>query len=97
MFLNQLSRTVDFVPTKTVAAFQPNRFEPEFRLAVVAFDVGVRGIVAVTGVKEKPEWPNSQYSRHKSMVRQAASGSNPATPSGNASDLDSEIQESSAD
>ena len=76
MFLNQLAGPGDFVSTKAVAAFQPNRFEPELRLAVVAFEMRVRGLVSVTSEEEKPEWPNSQYSWHTSIVRQAASGSN---------------------
>jgi hypothetical protein len=43
MLLDQFADSVDLFPPEAVASLQPNGVEPELRLAVVAFDVDVRG------------------------------------------------------
>ena len=50
------------------ASLQPNRIEPKLRLAVVSFDMHVRRLVPVGGVKENPIWAISQNRGHRLML-----------------------------
>jgi hypothetical protein len=48
----------DVLSIKTAAPLEPNRFEPELRLAFVMLNVYVRRLVTVARVEEKPIWPD---------------------------------------
>jgi hypothetical protein len=64
MFLNQLSDPIDFLSTKSVASFDPNRFKPELNLAVVAIHMDMWRLIAIASEKEEPKRPVSQHSWH---------------------------------
>src|SRR5262249_41118208 len=70
MNLNQSMHYVNFPPTKAMTPFEPNRFEPKLRFAIVAFDVDVRGLAPITGI-EKSVRSNSHYRRHIFILCQA--------------------------
>lgn len=64
MFFNNPDNTRNFRLTESAAFLQPDRFEPEFRNAIVAPYVHVTGFIAIAGVEEKPVRSLSQYSGH---------------------------------
>ena len=55
---------VDPVCSKAMAPLQPDRIEPEFRLAVVSFDMHVRRLVSVASVEEETIGATSEYGWH---------------------------------
>ena len=53
------------------APLEPEGIEPELRLTIIVFNVNVRWLASVTGVKEQAEWPGLENCRHLPMVRLA--------------------------
>src|SRR5438105_857729 len=64
MLLDKRLNTFEFFAIESPMALQPNWIKPEFRLIVIALNVDVRRLAAITRVKEKPVRPGSQYRRH---------------------------------
>ena len=64
MFFNNPENTPNFRFTESAAFLQLDRFEPEFRNAIVALYVHVTGFVAIAGVEEKPVRSLIQYGGH---------------------------------
>src|SRR5262249_37084458 len=69
MRLHQTPDAIDFLPAEAVAAFEPDRVEPELGLTIVALDVHVRRLAAIAGVEEEPERPATEHRRHATMLR----------------------------
>jgi hypothetical protein len=65
---DQCSDPVNILSPKAVASFQSDGTEPEFRLAIVALDVDMGWLTAVTGVKEDAEGAASQDGRHLAIL-----------------------------
>jgi len=57
--LCQLLDAVEFTATKTAAALQSHRIEPELGNSIIAFNVDMFWFVAITGVEEEPIRSNS--------------------------------------
>src|SRR5213080_2132530 len=55
VLVHQLLDAIDVLAAEATAAFEADGVEPELGLAVVAFDVDVWRLAAVTGVEEEPE------------------------------------------
>src|SRR5262249_38003925 len=68
MLLDQLVDAVDFFPAEAATALEPDRVEPEFRLAVVSFDMDVRRLTPIAGIEEEPKWTHAEYGRHATML-----------------------------
>lgn len=74
MLIDKRPNPVDLLSAETMAPLQPNRVEPEFRLAIVALDVNMRRLAAVPSVEEEPERPATEDSWHAAMLRRAILG-----------------------
>jgi len=76
--LDQFSDAVDLRAGESAAPIQPGWIQPEFRLAIVAFDVNVSWLTTISRVKEKPIGAASQYGRHLRMLFRISRESNAA-------------------
>jgi hypothetical protein len=76
MFLDQFANPVDFLAPEAPASLQPYGVKPELRLAIITFNMDVGRFTAITGVKEEPEWPCEEDSRHARMIRQPGAVNN---------------------
>src|SRR5262249_55601872 len=68
ILLDQLADPIDLFTSETAAALEPDGVEPEFRFAVITFDVDVRRLAPIAGVEEEPKRTHSEYSRHGLML-----------------------------
>jgi hypothetical protein len=57
-----------FHSAESSASLQPDRFQPELRRLIPALHVNMSRLVAVTGVKKEPIWPDTEYRRHFSRL-----------------------------
>jgi hypothetical protein len=55
-------------PGEPTACLQPYRLQPELGNFVVAFDLNMDGLFAITCVKEKPIRPFPQYRGHSATI-----------------------------
>ena len=65
---------VDLFAGKPSTPLKPNGDEPEFRFAIVTFDMDVRRFISVTRIEEETTRSVSENGRHDFMIR-------PVTPS----------------
>lgn len=64
MFLHQPLHTPDLIWSKSTAADEPDRIEPELGDVVIPFDVDVRRLLTITCIKETTVWACSQDGGH---------------------------------
>ena len=77
---DELLDSVDLICSKAMTVLQPNRVEPELRLAVVPFDVQVRRLVSIARIKEESVGASSKYGRHYCIIPPGAGLSNHGSP-----------------
>ena len=58
MVLNQLLNAIYFMATKSAALLQTHRIQPKLGLMLFPFDMDMGGFMPVSGIKEKPIWPD---------------------------------------
>src|SRR5262245_42226469 len=68
MLFDQLADSVQLFPAEAAAAFDADGIEPEFRFAIVAFDMDMRWLASIAGIEEKPQRAYSKDSRHANML-----------------------------
>jgi len=59
IILDHLLDATDFSSTKAPAVLQSNGVEPKLSFIGIPFNVDVWRLVTITGIKEKPVWPDS--------------------------------------
>jgi hypothetical protein len=70
MLLDNRLDVVYLLPGKSVTSFQPNGFEPELSLRIIALDVDVCRLVAIPSVEKEPVWAISKDGRHRVILVQ---------------------------
>jgi hypothetical protein len=63
---HQPFQSANLVAAESPALLESDRIKPELGSSIITFNVNVRRLVALTGVKEKPVWSKSQYGRQGS-------------------------------
>ena len=65
VLLHEAGDIAKLCPSKTAAAGEPYRIEPELGDTRVSLGMNVRWLVAVARIEEEPIWPNSEDGRHR--------------------------------
>ena len=78
MIVYNLLDTAKFRCSEAYTTFEPDWFEPEFRLAFVALHVNVWGLIAVARIEEEAIGAAAQNRGHHSILRRACSPGNVA-------------------
>ena len=69
MSVDETANHVELVRTEAVIPGERERLKPELARLVLAFDVNVRGFVAVEAGEEEPVWPQDVLdSRHSKGI-----------------------------
>lgn len=64
MLFDQSVQPINFFATEAAAILQSNRLQPKLGEVVIALDMHMRRLIAITRIKEKPVRANSQNGRH---------------------------------
>jgi len=69
ILLDKFLHAPNFSSTKAATILQSDGFQPKFSFIVITFNVNMRWLVAITGIKEKSIRPAPQYSWHCFKLR----------------------------
>jgi hypothetical protein len=53
IFLSKLLYSIDLRPAESAAILQPNGIEPEFSFVLITFNMHMRRLITISGVKEE--------------------------------------------